>query len=64
MTTLPEGDIPVLDRSETLDLVSESDSLDLYLAIRERMLASQAGSDVLPLETEATAGMELTMIAM
>ena len=44
--------------------MSKSDGLDLDLEKRKRMLASQDGSDVLPLETEATAGMELTMIAM
>lgn len=44
--------------------MSKSDSLDLDLPMRERMLVSQDGSDVLPLETEATAGMELMMIAM
>lgn len=47
-----------------MELVSKSGSLDLDLERRERMLASQEPRDVLPLETEATAGMELTMIAM
>lgn len=43
----------------------EAESLDpdLDLERRERMLASQEGRDVLPLETEATAGIELTIIA-
>ena len=63
MTTLSEGHSPVLDGYEMRDLVSVAESLNVELERRARMLASQDGSDVLPFETDATAGMELTIIA-
>ena len=46
-----------MDGYETLALVHEVETLDLEM--RDRMLAA----DMWPLATEATAGIELTMIA-
>ena len=50
-----------MDLYETLALLCGAAGLDLRR--RDRMLVSQDVTEVLLLETEATAGIELTMIA-